>query len=512
MYRSTPRFAVATALAAAITFPLAAGAGQGVLRGTVADSGGGGVAQVLVTVGGTGRRALTGTDGSFVVNAVPAGRHDVTFVKAGFVHRSVTVQVRDGTPVDLGLITLRRGAGGDLEFTGLVVDEQTDSPVPGAAVTIDGSISGVTDGDGRFVLRGRPTDASRPLPLVAQRIGYRRLEGTLRIPEGQPTIDLRIVLEPQAVELAEIVVEGESRLVPRHMRGFFERRNSGLGTFFTEDEIAAINPSEVPDLLRRVPGLEVIYTGAIGVVDEPVYRFSSSGRRAVGVDEVTGVVDYQGCETALLYIDGVRVSARSFSLLLEDPGRLAGVEAYRGTMTPPQFDGADAEGNTGCGAIVAWTGSGRSEDPRSPVLLNAFYGATLRSTGRSGPRLGANLVFRFIGAVDLVPGFAVLPAVDSPAAADDASGWQFSLNLRGRPLGRESPWYVGGGLSVIKVNHTVVVSADAFGVKAYPMVLTGVEAVVGPARPFAEFQLVDVLHLRRADATVHAGVGIRLGS
>lgn len=509
----TNRSVEVATLVAILGFPPTVAAGQGVVRGTVADGEGAGISQVLVAVGSTGRRALTAGDGTFVISAVPAGQYEVVFVKAGFARRVVAVQIPVDAPadVDLGLITLRRGNRVEVQFTGTVVDDATGDPVPETAVTIDGSASGLTDDDGKFAIRVPVDDPSRPLPLVARRIGYVALEGTVRIPPGQAAIDVRLSLEPRPVELAEIVVEGESRLVPAHMRGFYQRQNMGIGTFFTEEQIAKINPTVVTDLLRRVPGLEVIYSGAVGVLDEPVYRFSSSGRRVVGVNEDTGVTDYQGCDAALLYIDGVRVTPLSFGLLLQDPGRLAGIEAYRGTMTPPQFDAADAEGNTGCGAIVAWTKSGLPNETGSPVVLNAFFGNTLGTSARSGPRMGANLVFGFIGPVELSPGFAMLPDVGAAEALDAASGWQALLNLRVRPLGSDSPWYVGGGLTVIKVTHTVAVPADEFGAKTYPMALTGFEAVLGPVRPFAEFHVVDVAHPGNADANLFVGVGIRLG-
>ena len=77
--------------------PLAAAAAQsGVIRGTVTDSAGGGLANATVSVEGTGLRAATGSSGEYEVRGVAPGTYTVRVRLVGFRPGAVQVTVAAG--------------------------------------------------------------------------------------------------------------------------------------------------------------------------------------------------------------------------------------------------------------------------------------------------------------------------------------------------------------------------------------------------------------------------------
>ena len=81
--------------------PLAAQ--SGVLRGTVADSAGAGLANASVAVDGTGLRATTRPGGEYELRGVPEGTHTVRVRLIGYQAATGRVEVvaRPGTTVEL---------------------------------------------------------------------------------------------------------------------------------------------------------------------------------------------------------------------------------------------------------------------------------------------------------------------------------------------------------------------------------------------------------------------------
>lgn len=90
--------------------PLATAAAQsGVIRGTVADSAGGGLANATVSVEGTGLRATTGSGGEYEVRSVAPGTYTVRVRLVGFQPGAVQVTVAAGDVVQAD-VTLSRSA------------------------------------------------------------------------------------------------------------------------------------------------------------------------------------------------------------------------------------------------------------------------------------------------------------------------------------------------------------------------------------------------------------------
>lgn len=107
-------------------------------------------------------------------------------------------------------------AGGEVAFTGRVIDTYRGEPVEGAVVQLtetlrpDGSrIVGITGADGRFRISGVPPGLSR---VSVTRIGYADLYQVLDIREGQFT-EVALIPKPVVIEGLEVYVDRlETRL------------------------------------------------------------------------------------------------------------------------------------------------------------------------------------------------------------------------------------------------------------------------------------------------------------
>jgi iron complex outermembrane receptor protein len=84
------------ALLAALVGVTSAAAQVGTIRGSVADSGGGAVANATVLVEGTGLRATTSSDGTYQIRGVPTGTHSVRARAIGYQAARADVTVAEG--------------------------------------------------------------------------------------------------------------------------------------------------------------------------------------------------------------------------------------------------------------------------------------------------------------------------------------------------------------------------------------------------------------------------------
>lgn len=102
------RLAVALALVTCIPLPAPAQAtpGDGVIRGRVTTEAGSPVPGARVTVAGSGRAAVTGDGGAFVLAAVPSGRQVLVVTRLGFrrLEQGVMLSASDTVSVDLVLV------------------------------------------------------------------------------------------------------------------------------------------------------------------------------------------------------------------------------------------------------------------------------------------------------------------------------------------------------------------------------------------------------------------------
>lgn len=113
------------------------------------------------------------------------------------------------------------------------------------------------------------------------------------------------------------------------LRDFYQRRERGFGHYFTRWQIEDRNPIEVTDLLRTVPGVSVVPSGAFSNAIR-IRRGSCRGSPAV-------------------YVDGMRIFAEDLDIMIS-PSDMHGIEVYTGIA------GAPIEySSSRCGVILVWT-------------------------------------------------------------------------------------------------------------------------------------------------------------
>lgn len=242
-------------------------------------------------------------------------------------------------------------AAGQVRILGRVIDDLTGEPLSQVEVSLlagAGSVLGrtVTDEIGTFVFEVRRVSAVR---IQAGRFGYTSTTTPLLRFDQRLFFQIEVRLDPDVILLAPLEVVAWSG-VPEDavLEGFKRRVRNGLGIYITKETVEARNPGLVTDLLREVPGLQVVGTGT-GI--RPVVRMGRASSRE--------------CATQI-FVDGFLINRREASVVgapptdfriddMVSPSSVEGIEIYRGLSTvPAEFLNPDAE----CGVIAIWTRRG----------------------------------------------------------------------------------------------------------------------------------------------------------
>jgi TonB-dependent Receptor Plug Domain len=142
------------------------------------------------------------------------------------------------------------------------------------------------------------------------------------------------------------------------LRAFYDRARRGTGRFVTREDIERLNPFKLSDVLRGIPGVQVIPDGR----GEQVRMAGSRGplvgqSREPEVPGIGGVrpVNGEGVDCPVLYfVDGTphTLSAREYISELVAPSSVEGIEIYpRASEVPVQYQQRGHE----CGVILIWT-------------------------------------------------------------------------------------------------------------------------------------------------------------
>ncbi|HEX7051976.1 MAG TPA: carboxypeptidase regulatory-like domain-containing protein [Longimicrobiales bacterium] len=227
-------------------------------------------------------------------------------------------------------------AGQSGRIVGQILDATTSQPVQDVAVRVVDldRPARLTNAEGRFEI----TDLPRGIYLIEiQHIAYGKTRKLVNVPPGR-TVELDIRLYPQAVALDSLQVEVSIRNPKLEKRGFYDRRRSGWGLYFTCEDFKRWSLTQV---LRRVPLLE-FRPGASRFDLTPVFR--QAGRY---------------CQPDV-YIDGVLIHLRGEEITaFVDASNIEAMEVYRGISTPAEF--VDSGLTKPCGAIVIWTRTANSQ-------------------------------------------------------------------------------------------------------------------------------------------------------
>jgi TonB family protein len=214
------------------------------------------------------------------------------------------------------------------------VRDPTGVGISDAQVSISGMLGRVATGpDGSFGLRG--VLIGRQM-LIARRIGFRADSIVVDVTPGG-IAEASIALEPLPQQIAPVVVDGGRVRPTGRLRGFHERRQRGLGHFFTAEDIDRRDPRLVTDLLRTLPGVRVSEQGGESIV-------SFRGQRCL----------------PLIWVDGAPATAGYLDPDVFMPSSLAGIEVYPGIATVPA-ELMWIRGKGSCGVIAVWT---RVPEPR----------------------------------------------------------------------------------------------------------------------------------------------------
>lgn len=187
----------------------------------------------------------------------------------------------------------------------------------------------LTDSTGAFLLGAPGPGAYR---LQAQRIGYRTAATPPIELEERDTLEVEYRLSTQAVVLQPLTVVTTARRPTGPLGGFYERaERAAFGTFITREQIEERHPVYASDLLRTVPGVQLVPTWW--------------GR---------AVVMMRGWCVPQIYLDGMRVRTGSIDELVSATD-LEGIEVYLSAVeAPPEF----AAGSSRCGVVALWTRRG----------------------------------------------------------------------------------------------------------------------------------------------------------
>ena len=212
--------------------------------------------------------------------------------------------------------------------TGTARSSVNGQPLAGVMIAVGGTKAfDVTDSTGTFALLGLP-----PGKQII-RVLYRDdvvAEHPFTLKQGK-TLQIHVLLDAEAVELAPIVVQARSVRSLRSLAGFYERRTRGFGRFYTFEELERRGPLPMRALLNE-SGIEV--RCRMGSCVPVIPR---GGRLCMPP----------------VYLDGWLLSSRELESWRADD--LAGVEIYRGAINVP-WDFRRGLGHD-CGAIVMWSKS-----------------------------------------------------------------------------------------------------------------------------------------------------------
>lgn len=175
-----------------------------------------------------------------------------------------------------------------------------------------------------------------------------------------------VIMGPLVHRLDVVEVQASNGEISRVPKVFADRMRTGMGIYITPAQIANHHAVKTSDLLRGIPGIEVVdvaYTATVrtgrGVVtingsacsDLPVYvndsYASGGGAPALGTQASTTEGERAAASAAAGLTSGLHGVG---NLDAVDPGDIVGIEVYRGPSEMPATLPPSP-----CGAIVIWT-------------------------------------------------------------------------------------------------------------------------------------------------------------
>lgn len=263
---------------------------------------------------------------------IPAARFVIPAVTALALHTSV------GAAQERATIILRIHAA------------ESQAPLPGAQVSVDGRARGTADARGVLRVEGLAPGTHRASVALLDRIP-RAIRVELAAGEAR---EVAVALEPTTVRLAPVTASASRRGRDARIEGFYLRaQNHITGRFITRAQIEEKNATDFTDIFRGVAGVRIEPGPSGYVIRSPRAVSMGAGRPQSGDGDGGGdmgkLITGGDCPPRY-FVDGVPYPV-SGSLNAEfSPEAIEGVEIYFGNV-PPQWGGSQAM----CGVILIWT-------------------------------------------------------------------------------------------------------------------------------------------------------------
>jgi TonB-dependent starch-binding outer membrane protein SusC len=239
------------------------------------------------------------------------------------------------------------------QIQGVVLDEMSGSPLPGAAVSIEGtSVMTATNREGRFSLAYTP---STDFTLVVSLIGYRPRRQVYS--PSDALANLRIAMTPDPFESEAIVVTGIA---------------SSRSRSRAEVSVARVSAEEL-SAQQLYTSLDQLVAGKIsGVQLHPAAGYAGGGYRFF----VRGGGGLQGDGQPLIIVDGVRIDDSNLDLLWNggqgysnllslSPSEIETIEVLKGPAAAAMY-GTNASN----GVVLIRTKGGRGISTEGGVAIN----------------------------------------------------------------------------------------------------------------------------------------------
>lgn len=207
---------------------------------------------------------------------------------------------------------------------GAVRSARNGLPLQGVTISVRGTHHfDVSDSAGAFAVSDVPSGNQIVRIVYGDTLSYEKAFHFTR----RQTLVLAVVLDAQAVDLTPVVVEASSLLADLSLAGFYERRRTAVGRFYTYDQLEQAVPRSLRVLLIQA-----------GVTMQCL-----RGRCLP-----LGTNSSRACVLSL-YADAVPIQADEIEAF--HPDELAAVEVYRRAVDIPfQFRRRYDD----CGAILMW--------------------------------------------------------------------------------------------------------------------------------------------------------------
>ena len=197
-----------------------------------------------------------------------------------------------------------------------------------------------SDSIGAFEIKGIP---SGHVILDARRLGFLAQQFELDLAAGRDRrVELMLPVVPHDLPNVRVTdtLGKPARYANTHRYDqFFERRSTGIGKFFTREDIDAQFKSHTPELLQGLSGVKIRRIG-----DEWKVQFTRCNLGMPGQADPSEFIQ--------VFING-HYAGHADELNSIHPSEIEAMEVYRSPAElPPQ-----ARGN-GCGAVFIWTRNG----------------------------------------------------------------------------------------------------------------------------------------------------------